>query len=62
MRDGAVLYESLIGLSADGSPGHTTRLLGEVEAAAEAAGGWGGVEALAVGDPDASARQFITKS
>jgi tRNA threonylcarbamoyl adenosine modification protein YeaZ len=49
MRDGAVLYESLIGLSADGSPGHTTRLLGEVEAATEAAGGWDTVEALAVG-------------
>jgi tRNA threonylcarbamoyladenosine biosynthesis protein TsaB len=49
MGDGEVLYESLIGLSADGSPGHTTRLLGEVEAAAEAAGGWDGVEALAVG-------------
>lgn len=49
MRDGDVLYESLIGLSADGSPGHTTRLLGEVEAAAEAAGGWDAVEALAVG-------------
>lgn len=49
MRDGEVLYESLIGLSADGSPGHTTRLLGEVEAAAEAAGGWDEVGALAVG-------------
>jgi tRNA threonylcarbamoyladenosine biosynthesis protein TsaB len=49
MRDGTVLYESLLGLSADGSPGHTTRLLGEVEAAAAAAGGWDGVEALAVG-------------
>jgi tRNA threonylcarbamoyladenosine biosynthesis protein TsaB len=49
MRDGEVLYESLLGLSEDGSPGHTTRLLAEVEAAAEAAGGWAGVEAIAVG-------------
>ena len=35
---GEVLYESLLGLSADGSPGHTTRLLEEVEQAAAAAG------------------------
>ena len=44
-----VLYESLLGLSADGSPGHTTRLLEEVERAAEAAGGWSAVERIAVG-------------
>jgi tRNA threonylcarbamoyladenosine biosynthesis protein TsaB len=44
-----VLYESLLGLAVDGSPGHTTRLLEEVEAAAGAAGGWSGVEAIAVG-------------
>jgi tRNA threonylcarbamoyladenosine biosynthesis protein TsaB len=49
MRGGEVLYESLLGLSADGSPGHTTRLLEEVERAAQAAGGWSGVEGIAVG-------------
>ena len=49
MRGGEVLYESLLGLSADGSPGHTTRLLEEVERAAQAAGGWSGVERIAVG-------------
>jgi tRNA threonylcarbamoyladenosine biosynthesis protein TsaB len=49
MRGGDVLYESLLGLSADGSPGHTTRLLEEVERAAQAAGGWSGVERIAVG-------------
>jgi tRNA threonylcarbamoyladenosine biosynthesis protein TsaB len=49
MRGGEVLFESLLGLSADGSPGHTTRLLEEVERAAQAAGGWGGVEGIAVG-------------
>jgi tRNA threonylcarbamoyladenosine biosynthesis protein TsaB len=49
MRGGEVLYESLLGLSADGSPGHTTRLLEEVERAAEAAGGWSAVERIAVG-------------
>ena len=48
-RDGEVLHESLLGLSADGSPGHTTRLLEEVERAADAAGGWERVEAIAVG-------------
>ncbi|MFI5027940.1 MAG: tRNA (adenosine(37)-N6)-threonylcarbamoyltransferase complex dimerization subunit type 1 TsaB [Solirubrobacterales bacterium] len=48
-RDGGVLYEALLGLSEDGSPGHTTRLLGEIEAAAAAAGGWSEVEAIAVG-------------
>jgi tRNA threonylcarbamoyl adenosine modification protein YeaZ len=49
MRGGEVLYESLLGLSADGSPGHTTRLLEEVELAAGAAGGWSAVERIAVG-------------
>ncbi len=49
MRGGEVLHESLLGLSADGSPGHTTRLLGEVARAAEAAGGWTAVDAIAVG-------------
>jgi tRNA threonylcarbamoyladenosine biosynthesis protein TsaB len=44
-----VLYESLLGLEPDGSPGHSTRLLAEVEAGAAAAGGWGEVGAIAVG-------------
>jgi tRNA threonylcarbamoyladenosine biosynthesis protein TsaB len=48
-RDGEVLYESLLGLSPDGSPGHTTRLLEEVERAVAAAGGWERVEGVAVG-------------
>jgi len=49
MRDGEVLYESLLGLSPDGSPGHTTRLLGEVERAVGAAGGWARIDGIAVG-------------
>jgi tRNA threonylcarbamoyladenosine biosynthesis protein TsaB len=49
VRDGEVLHEALLGLSADGSPGHTTHLLEEVERAVEAAGGWAGVEGIAVG-------------
>lgn len=48
-RGAEVLYESLLGLEPDGSPGHSTRLLEEVEAAAAAAGGWDQVEAIAVG-------------
>ena len=48
MRDGEVLYESLLGL-ARRQPRHTTALLEEVERAAEAAGGWGAVERIAVG-------------
>jgi tRNA threonylcarbamoyladenosine biosynthesis protein TsaB len=44
-----VAHESLLGLSSDGSPGHTTRLLGEVETAVAAAGGWDAVERIAVG-------------
>ena len=47
--DGEVLRESRSGLSADGRPGHTTRLLEEVERAAAAAGGWDEVESIAVG-------------
>jgi tRNA threonylcarbamoyladenosine biosynthesis protein TsaB len=49
VRNDEVLYDSLLGLSADGSPGHTTRLLGEVERAAAAAGGWQRVRGIAVG-------------
>ncbi len=48
-RDGEVLYESLLGLSEDGSPGHTTRLLAELEAAVGLAGGWSEVGGIAVG-------------
>jgi tRNA threonylcarbamoyladenosine biosynthesis protein TsaB len=43
------LHESLIGLDADGGPRHSTALLGEVERAAAAAGGWGAVDSIAVG-------------
>jgi len=49
VRGGEVLYESLLGLSEKGSPLHTTALLGEVERAVEAAGGWGELETVAVG-------------
>jgi tRNA threonylcarbamoyladenosine biosynthesis protein TsaB len=44
-----VLHESLLGPSADGGPRHATALLGEVEHAAAAAGGWEGVSLVAVG-------------
>jgi tRNA threonylcarbamoyladenosine biosynthesis protein TsaB len=48
-RDGDVLHESQLGLSAQGRPLHATRLLVEVEAAAAAAGGWEEVDLIAVG-------------
>ncbi|HVY95775.1 MAG TPA: tRNA (adenosine(37)-N6)-threonylcarbamoyltransferase complex dimerization subunit type 1 TsaB [Solirubrobacterales bacterium] len=48
-RDGEVLEESLLGLSAAGSPRHATSLLAEVEKAADAAGGWPAVDLIAVG-------------
>jgi tRNA threonylcarbamoyladenosine biosynthesis protein TsaB len=48
-RDGEILFESLLGLSEKGGPQHTTALLAEVERAADAAGGWGAVERIAVG-------------
>jgi tRNA threonylcarbamoyladenosine biosynthesis protein TsaB len=44
-----VLFEALLGLSDKGGPQHTTALLGEVERAATAAGGWDAVERIAVG-------------
>jgi len=44
-----VLYEAVLGLAEGGGPQHTTALLGEVERAVAAAGGWGEVELLAVG-------------
>jgi len=48
-RDGAVLFEESIGAAADGTPRHSTALLAELERAAEACGGWEGVDRLAVG-------------
>jgi tRNA threonylcarbamoyladenosine biosynthesis protein TsaB len=48
MRGEDVLHESLLGPD-DGAPGHTTRLLEEIEAAADAAGGWEAVDGIAVG-------------
>lgn len=49
MRDGEVLYEVTLGLTAGGSPRHSTALLAELERAAAASGGWGGVGLIAVG-------------
>jgi tRNA threonylcarbamoyladenosine biosynthesis protein TsaB len=48
-RDGEVLHESWLGPAEKGGPQHTTGLLGEVERAVAAAGGWGAVERIAVG-------------
>src|SRR3954453_7369163 len=48
-RDGEVLHESQLGRSPRGRPLHATGLLGEVERAAAAAGGWEAVDLLAVG-------------
>ncbi len=47
-RDGEPLHESLLGPSERG-PLHATALLGEVERAAAAAGGWAEVDLIAVG-------------
>jgi tRNA threonylcarbamoyladenosine biosynthesis protein TsaB len=49
MRGGEVLHETTLGLTADGSPRHSTALLAEVERAAEASGGWEQVGRIAVG-------------
>jgi len=49
MRDGEVLHEATLGLTADGSPQHSTALLAEVERAAAAGGGWDRVGLIAVG-------------
>lgn len=49
MRGGETLHEALLGLSEKGGPQHTTALLGEVERAAAAAGGWAAVGRIAVG-------------
>jgi tRNA threonylcarbamoyladenosine biosynthesis protein TsaB len=48
-RDGELLHASQLGLSATGRPRHATALLTEVEAAADAAGGWDAVDLIAVG-------------
>jgi tRNA threonylcarbamoyladenosine biosynthesis protein TsaB len=48
-RDGIVLHEESLGPGADGALRHSTGLLPGIERAAEAAGGWGDVERLAVG-------------
>jgi tRNA threonylcarbamoyladenosine biosynthesis protein TsaB len=48
-RGGEVLHERLLGPTTEGSPRHSTALLGEVERAAEAAGGWSAVSRIAVG-------------
>lgn len=49
MRGGEVLHEATLGLSADGSPQHSTALLAEVERAARACDGWEQVGGIAVG-------------
>ena len=49
MRGSEVLYETTLGLTADGSPRHSTALLAEVEGAAAAGGGWDRVGLIAVG-------------
>lgn len=48
-RDGEVIAEAQLGLSARGRPLHATGLLAEVERCAAAAGGWGAVDLVAVG-------------
>jgi tRNA threonylcarbamoyladenosine biosynthesis protein TsaB len=48
-RGDEVLHESLLGPAEEGGPQRTTALLGEVERAAAAAGGWEAVERIAVG-------------
>jgi tRNA threonylcarbamoyladenosine biosynthesis protein TsaB len=44
-----VLHEELLGLGGDGSPRHSTALLGGIERAVGIAGGWGAVGRIAVG-------------
>lgn len=48
-REGEVVHEALLGLSEKGGPQHATALLGEVERAVAAAGGWERIERIAVG-------------
>jgi len=49
MRDGELLFSRSVERSGDGRPMHATRLLAEVEEAADAAGGWKSVGRIAVG-------------
>ncbi len=48
-RDGETVFSSSVGRSSNGRPAHATRLLAEVEKAADALGGWGSVDRIAVG-------------
>jgi tRNA threonylcarbamoyladenosine biosynthesis protein TsaB len=48
-RGGEVLYEAQLGPAGKGGPLHATSLLGEVERAVEAAGGWAEVGRIGVG-------------
>ena len=47
--DGSTVDERTLGPAAGDRPRHATELLAEVEAVVELAGGWGRIEALAVG-------------
>ena len=49
VRDGELLFAGSVGPGDDGRPAHATRLLAEVEEAADAAGGWDSVGRIAVG-------------
>lgn len=49
VRDGLTLHESWVGADGGGRPRHARALLGEIERAAEAAGGWEEVGLIAVG-------------
>jgi tRNA threonylcarbamoyladenosine biosynthesis protein TsaB len=49
LRGETVLYESLLGPREGGGPVHARALLGEIESAVEAAGGWRSIERIAVG-------------
>jgi tRNA threonylcarbamoyladenosine biosynthesis protein TsaB len=48
-RDGEVVAERTAGPGEDGRPRHAAALLGEIEAAVGAAGGWEGIGLIAVG-------------
>ena len=48
-RGGELVFETTVAADADGRPRHSERLLGEIEAAAEAGGGWRRVGLIAVG-------------
>jgi tRNA threonylcarbamoyladenosine biosynthesis protein TsaB len=48
-RDGELVFTSSVKPTEDGRPAHATRLLGEIDRAADAAGGWGSVGRIAVG-------------